>query len=286
MLSEQYPGVNFEVINTAMTAINSHVVVKIAEDCAQYKPDLFVVYMGNNEVIGPYGAGTVFAPLSEHLSFIRFGDCIQRDKIRTAADKFIAGSWPRKIPKVWQGDGACLLDKQVSADDERLQIVYKNYRRNLETVINIAKKRKAPVILATVGSNLKDCPPFASLHRTGLTENDKKSFEKLYKEAREIDKSGQYAQAMEKYLAAADIDGQFAELQFCLGRCYFLSGQYDEAKQRYIKARELDAIRFRADNRINEIIREIAKKKSSNGVYLADAVRGIGETKSLSNTRR
>lgn len=33
MLTEQYPGVNFEVINTAMTAINSHVVVRIAEDC-------------------------------------------------------------------------------------------------------------------------------------------------------------------------------------------------------------------------------------------------------------
>ena len=73
MLSEQYPGVNFEIINMAMTAINSHVVVKIAKDCAQYKPDLFVIYMGNNEVNGPYGAGTVFAPLSDNLTLIQVG---------------------------------------------------------------------------------------------------------------------------------------------------------------------------------------------------------------------
>ena len=81
MLSEQYPGVNFEVINTATTAINSHVVVKIAKDCAQYEPDLFIVYLGNNEVIGPYGAGTVFAPFSEHLSLIRFGIALRGTRL-------------------------------------------------------------------------------------------------------------------------------------------------------------------------------------------------------------
>ena len=60
MLREQYPGVQFEVVNGAMTAINSYVVREIARDCAAREPDLFVVYMGNNEVIGPYGPGTVF----------------------------------------------------------------------------------------------------------------------------------------------------------------------------------------------------------------------------------
>ena len=131
------------------------------------------------------------------------------------------------------------------------------------------------MILTTVGSNLKDCPPFASVHRVDLTEDEKKNFEKLYKEASQIDNEGQYEQALKKYLAAADIDGQFAELQFCLGRLFLQLGQYEEAKQRYIKARESDAIRFCADNRINEIIRETAQKESSNGVYFADAVAAL-----------
>ena len=68
MLRERYPDVKFEVVNAAMTAINSHVALEIARDCAAHQPDLFIVYMGNNEVIGPYGPGTVFQRWSPSLT--------------------------------------------------------------------------------------------------------------------------------------------------------------------------------------------------------------------------
>ena len=71
MLRERYPDVKFEVVNAAMTAINSHVALEIARDCAAHQPDLFVVYMGNNEVIGPYGPGTVFQQWSPSRRLIR-----------------------------------------------------------------------------------------------------------------------------------------------------------------------------------------------------------------------
>ncbi len=59
MLRDRYPGVRFEVVNAAMTAINSNVVLPIARECIRCQADLLLVYMGNNEVIGPYGPGTV-----------------------------------------------------------------------------------------------------------------------------------------------------------------------------------------------------------------------------------
>ena len=46
----------FEVVNTAVTAINSHVVREIASDLEEIESDLWIVYMGNNEVYGPFGA--------------------------------------------------------------------------------------------------------------------------------------------------------------------------------------------------------------------------------------
>ena len=58
MLHERYPGCRFEVVNTSMTAINSHAILEIARDCSSQGGDLFVIYMGNNEVVGPYGPGT------------------------------------------------------------------------------------------------------------------------------------------------------------------------------------------------------------------------------------
>ena len=71
MLSDMYPGSDFEVYNTALTAINSHVVREIVKDCAQYDPDLFIIYLGNNEVVGPYGPGTVLTPSPLPLPMIR-----------------------------------------------------------------------------------------------------------------------------------------------------------------------------------------------------------------------
>lgn len=54
ILQNAYPKVKFEVIVAAMPAINSHVVVEIAKDCAKHQPNLFVAYLGNNEVVGRY----------------------------------------------------------------------------------------------------------------------------------------------------------------------------------------------------------------------------------------
>ena len=71
MLGHKYRDANFEVVNVSMAAINSYVVLEIAKDCAKYNPDLFLVYLGNNEVVGPYGPGTVFTPLLSNLNFIR-----------------------------------------------------------------------------------------------------------------------------------------------------------------------------------------------------------------------
>ncbi len=58
MLLQRYPAVKFEVVNTGSVAINSHVLLPIAKGLAKEQPDLFIIYSGNNEVVGPYGPGT------------------------------------------------------------------------------------------------------------------------------------------------------------------------------------------------------------------------------------
>ena len=60
LLRGRFPGEKFEVINLGVTAINSHVILPIARECARHDGDFWIVYMGNNETVGPYGAATVF----------------------------------------------------------------------------------------------------------------------------------------------------------------------------------------------------------------------------------
>ena len=271
ILQQQYPAVNFEVLNTGMTAINSHVVLQIAKSCAEHDGDLFIIYLGNNEVVGPYGAGTVFSPLSSNLSLIRFGIAFKATKLgQMLSYLFESISTAGKTPKVWQGM-RMFLDKQVRHDDPGLQTVYRHFQRNLEDIINTVGNSDTKVIVSTVGSNLKDSPPFASLHRLGLSEADEKKWADIYHEGTKYEKADKYSEAISHYLAAAEIDADYADLQFRLGRCYQEMGQYDKARQRYIQARQYDTLRFRPDTRINEIIRTVAGNRIEEGIYLVDA---------------
>jgi tetratricopeptide (TPR) repeat protein len=272
MLREAYPAVNFEVITTAMTAINSHVVLQMAKDCARHEPDLFIVYLGNNEVVGPYGAGTVFAPLSGNLSAIRAGIALRATRVGQLLTSLMGlAAGQDNNPVLWRGM-AMFLEKQIRADAPGLQAVYRHFQSNLGDITRIARNSAGNVILCTVGSNLKDSPPFASLHRSDITDAETKQWDDACRQAAEYENAGEYAKAAERYLAAARIDEGYAELQFRLGRCYWALGEYDKARERYVKARELDTLRFRADTRINQIIRSVADEAGAEDVHLVDAV--------------
>jgi tetratricopeptide (TPR) repeat protein len=271
MLRDRYPGVRFEVVNAAMTAINSHVALPIARDCAAWQPDLFVVYMGNNEVVGPYGPGTVFQQWSPSLKFIRASIWVKSTRVGQLLGDVIRWFHPRDdSPTEWRGM-EMFLGNQVAADDPRLASVYDNYRQNLIDICGVARRAGAAVILSTVAVNLKDCPPLASRHRSDLSLEELARWESLYQAGVERESSDRWQEAAEQYEAAARIDDRFAELQFRLGRCLAALRRFKEARDRFILARDLDALRFRADTRINATIREVAAEQEASRVCLTDA---------------
>jgi hypothetical protein len=71
LLAERFPQAKFEIINTSVTAINSHAILPIARECADHAGDLWIIYMGNNEMVGPFGAATVFGTRSPPLWWVR-----------------------------------------------------------------------------------------------------------------------------------------------------------------------------------------------------------------------
>ena len=278
MLNNKYPETRFEVLNAAMTAINSHVALEIARDCAAHQPDLFIVYMGNNEVIGPYGPGTVFQRWSPNLSLVRANIWVKATRIGQLIDNVFGYFRSEKgQPAEWGGMEMFLANK-VAADDERLGAVYKNYRRNLLDICKIAQKAGAGVILATVATNLRDCPPLASLHRSDLDAEHLTKWESIYKAGIKLEADQQWPEAIAQFEEAAKIDDRFADLDFRLGRCLSAAGRFSDTRDRFILARDLDALRFRADSRINAVIHEVATEQKSSGVYLADAEKDLANS--------
>ena len=94
ILQIQYPNLNFEVVNTAMIAINSHVVYEIAKSVSDQQGDIAIILMGNNEVVGPYGPGTVFQSFIDSLFMIRTCLAVKRSRIGQLIGNIVARFQP------------------------------------------------------------------------------------------------------------------------------------------------------------------------------------------------
>ena len=251
MLRESFPSMKFEVINTGSVAINSHVSLPIAKELAKHHPDLFIIYSGNNEVIGPYGPGTALTSSSMSLPLIRTSIFLHSTRLGQLLTK--VGTQKRE----W-GGMETFLDKQVSANSPLLKHTYENFDSNLRDTIAAAHNSGARVIVSTVGTNVKDCAPFTSMHRENLGQDALRSWSALVQRGSDVEILGRPAEALKQYLSASQIDDQYAELEFRIARCFSALGDHQSAKTHYLRARDLDTLRFRADTRINDINRSVA----------------------------
>ena len=280
MLRVRYPSMKFEVVNTGSVAINSHVLLPIARGLARERPDLFIIYSGNNEVVGPYGPGTALTSSGMNLAVIRGNIWIRSTRIGQMLTR--VGTQKRE----W-GGMEMFLDKQVPASSPLMKSVYENFEKNLRDTIDVARESGARVIVSTVATNVKDCAPFASSHRSDLSESDLHSWTEFVRQGSDFESSRNFADALKVYQAAEKIDDQHAELEFRIARVWWNLGDYRAAKQHFYRARDLDTLRFRADIRINEINRsavsshngaesvdadEILSERSANGVIGSDLV--------------
>ena len=296
MLEKAFEGARFEIVNTAMTAINSHVVREIARDCAnKAKPDLFIVLMGNNEVIGPFGPTHTFGRFSSSRSLIHLGLWMRSTRSGQLVHDVVNALQGTREPTQWRGMKA-FLAQSVSRDEPRMPIVYDHFEQNLRDISAIATDAGAKLVLSTVPVNLKDSAPFASMHRPDLNEAQLTEWDAYYQRGIDSQKAGEYDDAVRHYLSATGIDGGYADLHFRLGSCYLALNDVDDARRHYLLARELDALRFRADAGINEAIRQVAAEwmdphsaakvgspssalRRRRGVLLVDAERAFAKTR-------
>jgi tetratricopeptide (TPR) repeat protein len=269
LLRERYPGTDFQVICVALTAIDSNTILPIARECAGHQGDLWLIYMGNNEIVGPFGAEAGHGLHTPGRDMIRFILAVETTRIGQLLDALIQRLNP-STPQKWRGMEMFMSHRLGYSDPDRLR-AYANFRGNLEDILRTAHNASVPVILSTVAVNLKDCAPFASMHAAGLDENQKSAWNEIYEEGINLENDGSYREALALYQKAATIDPQFADLQFRMGNCELSLGNHDRARGDFELARDYDALDFRADTRINSAIREAASQHAGQGVHLLDA---------------
>ena len=195
MLREAFPGRNIEVVNVAMAGINSHAVRRIAQECAELQPDAFVIYMGNNEVVGPFGPGTVFGGTTTSLAQARMAMALRTTKTGQLLDAWMDKLGGRDKAK-WGGMGM-FTNQRVPRDHPAMPAVYANFRRNLRDLLRSTAGK--PTVLCTVAVKLEDFPPLAG-----------EEARRVYAEAEDAKKRGDGAKAGELFAQARNLD----ELRF------------------------------------------------------------------------
>jgi tetratricopeptide (TPR) repeat protein len=254
LLRARYPETHFEVVNTAM-----------------------VVYMGNNEVVGPFGAAGVFGPYTPSTGVIRANLAVKRTRAGQLLDGLLHGlGKDNQEPRRWEGLSA-FRNSHVTADDGRLPHIHANFRDNLRGICTAAAEAGVPAIVCTVPVNLKDCSPFGSAHAAGLAPEQAAAWERAYQDGVRLETGSKFAEALGRYEEAARRDDRFADLAFRQGRCLAALGKAEEARHSFVRARDLDSLRFRADATVNETIRAVVGEMAAGGVRLADAERAFKE---------
>ena len=272
----------FEVINAAMTAISSPVVVDIAGELARREVDVFVVYMGNNEVVGPFGPGTVLTEgrWSAWLTPVR----VTLSRLRlTAVLRGLAGRAAHPAggtAPAWSGM-EMFKENQLTVDDPRLLVTANGLARNLERILSIAARHDIKTVLCTMAVNLTDCAPFGSTNRTDLTAEQRQAWQSLYREGRLAAQNGRTDDARAAFARAAELDDHHAELVYRLAHLDRQRGEAASAARLFARARDLDTQRFRTDARLNNIIRQVAAKHPA--APLADLERAFGQSEDRAN---
>jgi len=272
MLKAQFPGREIEVYNTAFRAVNSHVMRVQAAATAKFEPDLFIVYLGNNEVHGPFGltkTNGVPDPLPS-LTSIRTQIWLSEFRLFQAAEviRRIVGFYCIGIEPL-----RARWHSRVCTDwsDPRVPTVFGYFDRNLHDICETGLNAGASVVLCTIPANLRHWRPVGSVHPPDLSDQDEERWQALYAEGQAKQEQGAYDRALVLYERAADLDATFADLQFRMGQCYWKASDFEDARTSFELALEYDAFPWvRSRARTNQIILDTLRHMESQGVQLAD----------------
>jgi tetratricopeptide (TPR) repeat protein len=233
-LEDAYPDKKIEMVNTAITAINSFTLLDFTKQILKYKPDAVLIYAGHNEFYGAFGIGSN-ETMSRNRELTQLNIALMDIRIYQLIRNIISGV-SQKIGKNKNEVHGTLMKRMVASKDillhsEEYNIAMERFRQNMSDILEKNQKKKVPVFLSEVISNVRGMEPFNSVAKDTLE-------------------------------AAIDV--------FKKAKAEEENGDFGKALQLYYKAKDLDCIRFRASEDVNRIINELAVEYKANRIPMLD----------------
>ncbi|MGF1636310.1 MAG: hypothetical protein ACFCUU_04505 [Cyclobacteriaceae bacterium] len=265
-LKHTFPDKNIEIINVAMTAVNSYTLHDFTPELIELQPDAVLIYAGHNEYYGAMGVGST-SRFGSNPSWVRLVIKLRGFRIMQLASNIY-----EKISNLKSTvDYSQTLMKRMAAEQS---IRYKSdlfndglhqYKTNLNKILKKFSNNNIPVFLGNLVSNEKDQTPFKSLLNP---QTDSLAWKKIFDEGEKLFSEGNTEQAQLSFKKANQLDTAHAMCHFRLGQIALLNDDFEEARTSFQKARDLDALRFRAPDDIGIIINKLVDQY--NNVHLVD----------------
>jgi len=189
-------GVNVEVINLGMTAVNSYVIRDLSKRVIQYEPDAVLIYAGHNEYYGSFGVASTQFGFVNNVSFKRLIIGLKNWRLYQLLESIASSNG------VEAGERRTMMAKVISNSNIELgESVYSKglnqFEDNIGDVLALFNKNKIPVYIGTVTSNLKSQAPLT----------DQEAVLKIYETGNDFFNKGDSVAALSKFIEAKELDG-------------------------------------------------------------------------------
>jgi tetratricopeptide (TPR) repeat protein len=221
-LNYSYPNKNIEVVNLAITAINSYTILDLLPGVIEQNPDLVIIYAGHNEYYGALGVGSTES-IGSSQTIVKLYLFLNQFKLTQLVKSILSSTINLFADKSEDIKGGTLMarmasEKAIRLDSKIFNKGVEQFRDNLEDILSLLNERKIPTLIGTIVSNLRDQKPFISFVEDSIS----------------------------------------ADRVFQEGLNNLEIGKLTRADSLLSLARDLDGLRFRAPSVFNEIIKELS----------------------------
>ena len=204
-LQDVFPRKHIEIINTAMTAVNSYTLLDFTDEILKQNPDAIVIYTGHNEYYGALGVGSVenggnirwLKLLQLKLIHFRIYQLVQ-NLINAISKSFLS------VNNTWRRETLMeriVKDKAIAYKSKLYNDGIEQFRDNMGDLLKKARNAGVRVIISDLACNVRDIKPFKSVASSGYPEA-----KDVYEDARKLESNGDFNNAREKYYEAKDLD--------------------------------------------------------------------------------
>jgi lysophospholipase L1-like esterase len=243
-LKRTFPQRKVEVINTAMSAVNSFALLDFADEIIAQQPDAVLIYVGHNEYLGVLGVGSSYSSSNSAAFNLLYMKLRRLATFQTAQDLY--QQW--QLPAEQNTTGRTLMAKvaqgqHIAFDSDLYHAGLQQFKQNMSLLLDKYQQAGIAVYIATIASNIADQPPFVS---EALTAQQQQMLSQIQQQ--------QVRQQLEQMAEQQ----HHAALSYELGQYYRKAQQKTEALLWLTKAKDYDQLRFRAPSAMNQQIRQLA----------------------------